>query len=104
MSIKEPQEHFSTSLWQVINVNLGVLSRSLPRLSSSPPSLGLSWHTAPISSQSITHLLTGGFLFKTSATILLGGGSLFQPENRETSKLKRKRSAPSQGPNTFPEA
>lgn len=34
------------------------------------------------------HLLTGGFFFKTSAIILLVGGSLFQPEkNRETRDL-----------------
>lgn len=31
----------------------------------------------------ITDLLTGGFFFKTSAIILLAGGSLFQPEKTE---------------------
>lgn len=74
------------------------------------PSPRFSWHTTPILCQMQehhTHLLTGGFLFTTSAIILLGGGSLFQPENRETSELQqqlqRKCSAPSQGPSTFPE-
>lgn len=50
-----------------------------------PLSLGLSWHTVPI-----TYLLTGGFFFKTSAIILLVGGSLFQPEkNKETRDLQQ---------------
>lgn len=56
--------------------------------------------------QSITHLLTGGFFFETSAIILLAGGSLFQPEkSRETKDLqqhlKLKSSPPSHAPSPF---
>lgn len=56
--------------------------------------------------QSITHLLTGGFFFETSAIILLAGGSLFQPEKRRETRdlqqhLKLKSSPPSHAPSPF---
>ena len=47
-------------------------------------------HPAYPKCRSITHLLTRGCFFKTSAIILLAGGSLFQPEkNREIRHLEQ---------------